>query len=111
MIVANGTLTSSKTPPNGHYNETIGPNPKPVSYNIIALQTNEYSVEYDCMEEFGITNYCIHILSRQPTLNTTIINNLLKMAELYDLNPTKLDFVLTKHQNCTYPTQIGSQSA
>jgi apolipoprotein D and lipocalin family protein len=107
LIIANGTLSSSRNPADGRYNETIGPNPKPVAYNIIVLQTNDYSVEYDCAQEFGLTNYCVHILSRQPTLNETIVNNLLKLAEQYDLNPTKLDFVLTKQMNCNYPTQIG----
>ena len=102
-MIANGTLTSSKSPADGRYNETIGPTTKSVSYNIIALQTDEYSVEYDCSQEFGFTNYCVHILSRQPVLNTTIINDLLKLAEQYDLNPTKLDFVMTKQMDCTYP--------
>jgi hypothetical protein len=108
LIVANGSLTSSRTPADGRYNETIGPISKSVAYNIIVLQTNEYSVEYDCAEEFGFTNYCVHILSRQSTLNATIVDNLLKLAELYDLNPTKLNYVATKQQNCVYNTQIGS---
>ncbi len=107
LTVANGTLSSTRKPSDGRYNETIPPTPKPVAYNIIVLQTNEYSVEYDCLQEFGITNYCVHILSRQPTLNGTIINNLLKLAQEYDLNPVKLDFVMTKQMNCTYGTQTG----
>lgn len=105
LIIANGTLTSSKQPSDGRYNETIGPVSKSVAYNIIVLQTDDYSVEYDCGEELGFTNYCVHILSRQSTLNQTIINSLLQLAEQYDLNPRKLDFVLTKQTNCTYPTQ------
>jgi lipocalin len=108
LIVANGTLTSSQQPANGRYNETIGPTHASVAYNIIALKTDEYSVEYDCGQEFGFTNYCVHILSRQPTLNATTVNNLLKLAELYDLNPAKLDFVLTKQLNCAYNKPIGS---
>lgn len=107
LLIANGTLSSSKQPSDGRYNETIGPTSKSVSYNIIVLKTDDYSVEYDCSEEFGLTNYCVHILSRQPTLNQTIIDNLLQLAQQYDLNPNKLDFVLTKQANCTYPTQLG----
>ena len=104
LLIANGTLSSSKQPADGRYNETIGPTSKSVSYNIIVLQTNDYSVEYDCGEELGFTNYCVHILSRQTTLNMTIVNDLLKLAQQFDLNPNKLDFVLTKQANCTYPT-------
>ena len=111
LIIANGTLTSTRKPADGRYNETISPTPVPVAYNIIVLQTNEYSVEYDCIQELGFTNYCVHILSRQSTLNATIINNLLKLAMEYDLNPVKLDFVLTKHMNCTYSTQTGHKDS
>ena len=103
LIIANGTLSSSKQPSDGRYNETIGPVSKSVAYNVIVLRTDEYSVEYDCGEELGFTNYCVHILSRQATLNTTIINTLLQLAEQYDLNPQRLDFVLTKQANCSYP--------
>lgn len=107
LLIANGTLSSMKQPADGRYNETIGPTSASVSYNIIVLQTNDYSVEYDCGEEFGFTNYCVHILSRQTTLNMTIVNDLLKLAQQFDLNPSKLDFVLTKQANCTYPTKLN----
>ncbi|CAF0978800.1 unnamed protein product [Adineta ricciae] len=101
-IIANGTLTSNRQPSDGRYNETIFPAPLPVAYNIIVLQTNDFSVEYDCVVEFGIANYCVHILSRRPTLNETIVENLLKLAEQYDLNPKKLKFTRTNQTNCTY---------
>lgn len=106
LLIANGTLSSSKQPSDGRYNETIGPTSKSASYNIIVLQTNDYSVEYDCTEELGFTNYCVHILSRQTTLNMTIVNVLLNLAQQFDLNPEKLEFVLTKQANCTYPTEF-----
>ncbi|CAF3697311.1 unnamed protein product [Adineta steineri] len=102
LITANGTLTSTKKPADGRYNETIHPVTVPVAYNIIVLQTSEYSVEYDCVEQFGFTNYCVHILSRRSALNVTIVNDLLQLTDRYDLNPEKLDFVWTKHMNCTY---------
>ena len=102
LIIANGTLTSNRQPSDGRYNETIFPAPIPVAYNIIVLQTNEFSVEYDCVVEFGFANYCVHILSRRPTLNETIVENLLKLAEQYDLNPEKLKFTRTNQTNCIY---------
>ncbi|UJR10915.1 hypothetical protein I4U23_015101 [Adineta vaga] len=102
LIIANGTLTSIRKPSDGRYNETIFPVTVPVAYNIIVLQSDEYSIEYDCITEYGFTNYCVHIQSRQPTLNETILNNLLKFIEPYNLNPKKLDFIRTKQMNCTY---------
>jgi len=102
LLVANGTLFSNQQPANGVYNETIGYTHQIASYNIIVLQENEYSVEYDCVEELGITNYCVHVLSRQSTLNQMMVDNLLKIAQQYDLNPEKLEFIYSKQQNCTY---------
>ena len=102
LIVANETLTSSTKPSNGRYNATFLPGIPPVAYNIIVLNTDEYSVEYDCGRELGITNYCVHILSRKPTLDTTIVNNILKLVEELDLNTAKLEYKQTKQENCSY---------
>lgn len=102
LIVSNETLTSSTKPSNGRYNATFLTGIPPVAYNIIVLNTDEYSVEYDCGREFGITNYCVHILSRKPTLDITIVNNILKLAEELDLNTAKLEYKQTKQENCSY---------
>ena len=58
--------------PDGHWDEVYFPGGPPASYNIILAGTDDrgvdYAVEYDCSNNalFG-DNYCIHILSRQPT--------------------------------------------
>ena len=72
------------------------------SYNVILLKSDQYSVEYDCTHEFGVTNYCVHILARTTTLDSNIVNMVLKLAEQYDLNTAKLDYVQTKHVGCSY---------
>lgn len=33
------------------------------NYYVIYLD-DQYAIEYDCNEELGITNYCVHIMSR-----------------------------------------------
>lgn len=102
LVIANQTLTSSSKPSNGRYNASYLPGVPPVAYNVILLQTDEYTVEYDCIREFGVTNYCVHVLSRKTTLDTSIVNNILKLVETLDLNTAKLDYVQTKQQNCSY---------
>lgn len=89
-------------PPDGHYNASFAPGVPTASYNVILLKSDQYSVEYDCTHEFGVTNYCVHILSRTTTLDPNIVNMVLKLAEQYDLNTAKLDYVQTKQVNCSY---------
>jgi lipocalin len=102
LIVANETLSSSMKPSNGRYNATFLPGLPVASYNIIVLKTDDYSVEYDCIRELGITNYCVHILSRKTTLDTAMVNNILKYVQELGLNTAKLDYVQTKQENCAY---------
>jgi hypothetical protein len=102
VIVSPQVLTSLTKPSNGRYNATSLPEVPPVAYNVIVLNTGDYSVEYDCFQEVGVTNYCVHILSRKPTLDIAIVNNILKLAEEFDLNPGKLEYKQTKQENCSY---------
>lgn len=102
MVIFNETLTSDTNPPDGHYDASFGAGIPKASYNVIFLETDQYSVEYDCTHELGITNYCVHILSRTTTLNTTIVNNILKRVQDLDLNTAKLDYVQTKQAQCSY---------
>ncbi|CAF2532530.1 unnamed protein product [Rotaria sp. Silwood2] len=103
LIVSKQTLTSSTHPSNGRYNASFLPDLPPVAYNVIVLKTDDYSVEYDCIHQFGITNYCVHILSRKPTLDTTIVNSILKLVQELDLNTAKIEYKQTQQENCSYP--------
>ncbi|CAF1453504.1 unnamed protein product, partial [Didymodactylos carnosus] len=98
LLIFNETLTTDDVIPTGRYNETF----RSLAYNIIALKSDEYSVEYDCMHTFGITNYCVHILSRKPTLSDDTVKMLLNLAVEYDLNTAKLEYEQTLQQGCTY---------
>ena len=61
-----GTLTEVEQP--GHFTQELvyGDPPQegaPTDYNVIWLD-DESAIEYDCVHVLGVTNYCIHIMSR-----------------------------------------------
>lgn len=58
-VMINATLTPTSNP--GQYVEKIGLNS--VGYWVLYLD-EDYAITYDCNSIAGITNYCIHILSK-----------------------------------------------
>ena len=81
----------------GRWLETINTNT--VNYTVIAI-SDDYAVEYDCGTSVGITNYCIHVMSRKPTLDQDTFNKLIQMAEDMGLNPQQLPVQMTKQEGC-----------
>ena len=77
-----GTLTQLDEP--GHFQQQLYffgvPGPT-VDYNIIYID-DEAAIEYDCNEGFlGIGHdYCIHIISRSPTLSQEKTDQLISFA-------------------------------
>ena len=63
-VMVNATLVPTSTP--GQYTEKIGLNS--VGYWVLYLD-EQNAVTYDCNSIAGITNYCIHILSKNPHEN------------------------------------------
>lgn len=70
-----------------------------VNYTVIAIG-KDYAVEYDCGTSAGITNYCIHVMSRTRTMNETQFNELIQMAESLGLNPEGLSVKMTTQEGC-----------
>ncbi len=95
---ATGMLTNENLDAPGKWLETIGKG-NPVNYTVIAIG-DDYSVEYDCGTSFGITNYCVHVMSRTPTMDPDQFNKLIKMAEDMGLNPQQLPVIMTKQDGC-----------
>jgi apolipoprotein D and lipocalin family protein len=94
-----GTLYGEDTSNPGRWLEAIGSG-SPVNYTVIALDEN-YSVEYDCgTSNMGITNYCVHIMSRTPTMDDTTFQQFVDMAESMGLNPQELPVTMTKQEGC-----------
>ncbi len=98
FINATGALVNERQP--GWYEEEFIPGFPTVNYTIIAIG-EDYSVEFDCGELFGVVNYCVHILSRKPTMNTALLKELVYFANTtLDLNLYNLPLNLTNQTGC-----------
>ncbi len=75
---------------------TFGGSPSPpVNYTVIAI-SDDYAVEYDCgTSSAGVTNYCIHVMSRTRTMDSATFKQLIDMAEGMGLNPNSLPVQMT----------------
>lgn len=93
-----GTLYDASNPP-GRWLEKLNPFVPAVNYTVIALG-EDYAVEYDCGTSFGITNYCIHVMSRTRTMDENKFKELMDMAEAMGLNPQNLPRTITKQEGC-----------
>ncbi len=97
-INATGALVNERLP--GWYEEEFIPGLPTVNYTIIAIG-DTYSVEFDCGELFGVVNYCVHILSRTPTMNSTLLSSLISFANTtLNLNIYNLPFNATNQTGC-----------
>ncbi len=92
-----GVLSEKDLKIPGRWIETIHGNQ--VNYTVIAI-SEDYAVEYDCGTSLGITNYCIHVMSRQRTLDESIVDELFQYAESLGLNPQGLPVKMTKQEGC-----------
>ncbi|XP_061164924.1 apolipoprotein D-like [Saccostrea echinata] len=96
----NATGTLSNEGPLGHWKEGFFPGAPKADYTIIYL-TDNVAVEYDCSSFLGlITNYCIHILSRTPTITPDGENAAIKYAESLGLNTQNLPYHKTLQSGC-----------
>jgi apolipoprotein D and lipocalin family protein len=94
---ATGTLYDANPP--GKWLEQFSPASPSVNYTVIALGS-DYAVEYDCGTSFGLTNYCVHVMSRTRTMDSTLFQELIAMAESMGLNSQNLPVTMTKQEGC-----------
>ena len=74
---------------------------QPANYTIIAFEEDDYAVEYDCTtSSLGLTNYCIHVLSRTPTMDQEVFDKLMQDAINRGLNPQDLPIQMTQQEGC-----------
>jgi len=99
-LVASGHLTDQNPP--GRFKESFFPFVPAVSYTIIFMDPKgeQYSVEYDCGETLGLVNYCVHILSRKPTMDADLLKSLVQQSLALGLNTQNLPFKATKQDGC-----------
>ena len=65
-----------------------------------AMNGDEYSVEYDCGSNITGTNYCVHFLSRSPTMSDTTLNYLIGEVNKLELNTQNLPLQKTMQDGC-----------
>lgn len=94
---ATGSLYNGSKPPGKWLESFYGGSP--VNYTVIAIGT-DYAVEYDCGTNNGITNYCVHVMSKTRTMDETLYNELFQMAEDMGLNPNDLPIQKTMQAGC-----------
>ena len=47
-----------------------------------------------------MTNYCVHVMSRTRTMDASLFQQLIGMAETMGLNPQQLPVQMTKQEGC-----------
>jgi apolipoprotein D and lipocalin family protein len=69
------------------------------NYYVLYLD-NDYAIEYDCNEELGVINYCVHIMARALTIDNNKLEELKSYALGLGLNPRGLAFHRTEQFTC-----------
>merc|ERR550517_1628953 len=89
--------------PAGHFIQTLeffgfqGPS---VDYNVIWLDEDS-AIEYDCSEHiFGFLDYCIHFMSRTPTMAPEKLEELQAFVQSLELNTHTLDYSPGDQNQC-----------
>ncbi|XP_042234005.1 uncharacterized protein LOC121874118 isoform X2 [Homarus americanus] len=71
-----------------------------LDYSIMYIDENT-TMEYDCHTNvLGITNYCIHFMSRHPTMSENTLTSLIDYAESLGLNNQNITYKGTKQEGC-----------
>ncbi|KAK4315008.1 hypothetical protein Pmani_013749 [Petrolisthes manimaculis] len=102
----NGELTSATADLHqdgaaGHFKQQFRyPLSPSLDYTIIYID-QDTAVEYDCgTNRLDVTNYCVHFMSRTPTMDTDKLQQLVLYAESLGLNNQNLNFTATKQEGC-----------
>merc|ERR1712012_275133 len=100
-VNATGTLTQLESP--GHFSQQLsfggfeGPD---VDYNVIWLDQDS-AIEYDCSEHIlGLLDYCVHFMSRTPTMEPAKLEELKQFFLDMGLNTHNLDYQAGDQNNC-----------
>ncbi|XP_023337716.1 apolipoprotein D [Eurytemora carolleeae] len=98
---ATGILEPLENP--GHFLQTLvffgiqGPS---VDYNVIYLDEDS-AIEYDCSEHiFGTLDYCLHFMSRTPTMSEEKLEMLMDFVAESGLNTHNLEYMVGNQENC-----------
>merc|ERR1712142_322486 len=101
FVNATGTLTVVDQP--GHFLQELfffgfaGPS---VDYNVVWLD-EDTALEYDCNEHIlGVIDYCVHFMSRTPTIDPVKLEELKLLISDLGLNTYNLDYKEGDQEGC-----------
>ncbi|XP_060570130.1 apolipoprotein D-like [Ruditapes philippinarum] len=97
FLNATGNLVNEAVP--GHWKERFFPFTPKADYRIIYLD-DHLAIEYDCTSVLWMTNYCVHLLARTPSISDTDEKMLLDFANNLDLNKQNVPYQKTKQDGC-----------
>eukprot|EP00095_Tigriopus_kingsejongensis_P003781 maker-scaffold155_size301336-snap-gene-1.5 protein:Tk03781 transcript:maker-scaffold155_size301336-snap-gene-1.5-mRNA-1 annotation:"serine protease inhibitor dipetalogastin precursor" len=102
FVNASGTLEELDSP--GHFQQKLvffGADGVPVDYNVIWLDEDS-AIEYDCNKDstLGIVDYCLHFMSRTPTMSQEKLEELLAFGASLDLNPNEIVYKPGSQEGC-----------
>ncbi|KAH3843716.1 uncharacterized protein LOC127877588 [Dreissena polymorpha] len=97
FLNATGSLTDEAVP--GHWKEGFFPLVPKVDYRVIYLD-DHLAIEYDCSTVLWMTNYCVHLLARTPTISDADEQKLLDFANGLGLNTQNIPYKKTLQNGC-----------
>ena len=100
-VNATGFLVPLERP--GHFSQTLdffGIEGAPVDYNVIWLDEDS-AIEYDCNEHIlGLLDYCVHFMSRTPTLAPEKFDAMVEFVLASGLNAHELEYAQGVQEGC-----------
>ncbi|XP_063606151.1 uncharacterized protein LOC134781068 [Penaeus indicus] len=70
-----------------------------LNYNVVYLDEDS-AIEYDCGKLLGVGNYCVHFMSRQPTMAAEKLQALKDLVDAMGLNTDGLEYEAIKQDGC-----------
>jgi len=83
----------------GNFEQSFNRFAPPVDYNVIWLD-QDTAIEYDCGSTLFIENYCIHFMSKTPTIAPEKLQSMKDYADKLGLNTKGLDYTPVKQAGC-----------
>merc|ERR1712198_253940 len=71
----------------------------PLTYNLVYIDEDS-AIEYDCGTSYGITNYCVHFMSRGPTMTEEKLQKLMAVVDDLGLNVNGLEYESIVQEGC-----------
>ena len=77
-----GTLTATSPTRPGNFEQQLNSLPNPADYNVIWLD-EDTAMEYDCFKNLFVEEYCVHFMSRTPTIQPNKLETMIKFASKF----------------------------